>query len=69
MKIYTKKYHRDFLVGRGRGFECVRWWAWRESRPNVRGYGETEEGAINDLVRFVQPLNTDNSAVSVADDA
>ena len=54
--IVAEEYHRDFAIDRGRGTEYVRWSTWRESRPNVRGYGKTEEGAISDLVHFVQPI-------------
>lgn len=53
--IETEKYHRPFLVGRGRAFETVLWTAWRKVRPKVKGYGMTEDQAINDLVHHVQP--------------
>lgn len=57
MRIFTQQYHRNFLVGQGYGFRLVRWWAWRESRANVRGYGITEKEAIEDLEKNVQPLD------------
>lgn len=56
VRIITKKAERDFLVGQGYGFRTVRWRAWREPRPKVRGYGKTEQEAIEDLVKNVQPL-------------
>lgn len=68
MKINTEKYHRDFAIDRGRGSEHVRWTAWRESRPNVKGYGKTEEEAKYDLVHFVQPLCNLIAAGRDADD-
>lgn len=34
----------------------VRWSAWRQARPRVRGYGGTEQEAIDHLVRSVEPL-------------
>lgn len=69
MEIKTQKYYRDFTVNRGRGTEYMRWWAWRAPRPAIKGYGRIKEEAIYDLVHFVQPLNTDNSTVVVADNA
>lgn len=59
MKILTKEHDRNFVVGQGFGFRTVRWQAWRQSRPNVRGYGKTEEEAIDDLVHNVQPLSAE----------
>ncbi len=53
MKIITGKYYRDFLIDRGR---TVRWSAHREFHPNIKGYGRTEKGAIDDLIRNTQPL-------------
>lgn len=75
MKINTEEYHRDFVIDRGKGGEYVRWTAWRESRPNVKGYGKTEEEAKYDLIHFVQPLcnsitagrNTDDDSSRIAD--
>ncbi len=57
MKIITEKYNRDFLIDQGAGFRTVRWSAHREFHPNVKGYGKKEKGAIDDLVRNVQPLS------------
>ena len=68
MEIITAKYYRDFAIDRGRGTEYVRWSAWRGSRPNVKGYGRTEDEAISDLVHFVQPLNTDDDSMSISND-
>ena len=48
-KITTTKYYRVFAIDRGKGTEYVRWTAWRADRPNVRGYGMTEEEAKSDL--------------------
>jgi hypothetical protein len=37
--------------------ECMRaeWKAWRQGRPNILGYGMSEEEAVNDLRYRVQP--------------
>jgi len=61
VKIITSKYHREFVIDRGRGAEHVTWEAWREPRPKVKGYGKTEEEAMYDLVHFVQPLDLEEA--------
>ena len=55
MKTITEKYYRPFAVDQGRGRRVVQWSAWREGRPNVRGYGMTKAEAIHDLREHVQP--------------
>ena len=62
MRIITEDHGREFLVDGGRGFRTVRWLAWRQGRPRVRGYGLTEEEAIYDLVHNVQPLSAEEEA-------
>ena len=54
INIITSKYHRDFAIDRGMGIEYVRWMAWRKGYPNVRGYGKTEQEAIDNLKSYCE---------------
>jgi hypothetical protein len=55
LKIHAEMKPQPTLIDRGRGYEKVQWVAWRESRENVKGYGMTEQEAIDNLKYAVQP--------------
>lgn len=55
-EVNTEDNSKTFLIDQGRGARTVRFSAWRNLRPNIRGYGMTAEEAIFDLTQNVQPL-------------
>lgn len=51
-----KKYYRPFLIDQGSGGRMVQYTAIRIKRPDVKGYGMTEEDAVRNLICEVQPI-------------
>lgn len=55
LEIFAAMTDKPYLVDQGWGFRKYRYFAWREGRPHIRGYGMTVKEATFDLKNNVQP--------------